>query len=78
MTAKRGIPETSEKILEILRQTPREWVSRSAIAEKLGRKRLNPYDLAALTVLAEKGQIKEKREKMPGYIGFQWVYRINE
>jgi hypothetical protein len=79
MSPPSAITTTAEKILLILRQSPQDWLSRSGIASRLGRKRLNPFDLAAIQLLLERGQIEARKEKeVPGIIGFAYEYRIKE
>ncbi len=72
------LSEQANKFLIILRQYSGNdhWLSRSDIADLIGKKRLNPYEVAAIDLLAENGLIERTREQMPGPIGYQWKYRV--
>ncbi len=53
-----------------------QWVSRGELAKHLGKKRLNPHEVAALDLLVERGQLEAEKRSAPGPIGYQWVYRV--
>jgi uncharacterized membrane protein len=72
-----ALSNQTEAILEVLKKIP-DWATRAEIARALGKRRLNPYELAALDLLVERGQIITQQEKMPGAIGFQWQYKVKE
>ena len=72
------LSDQATKFLTLLKQYSADsrWLSRSEIATLTGKKRLNPYEVAAINLLAENGLIECVREDMPGAIGYQWKYRI--
>lgn len=58
----------------VLQAEAGKWLTRNQIAEKLGRSRLTPYDIATLEYLANQGLI-EARQATRGVIGKRWEYR---
>lgn len=65
-----------QEVKEALRAFEGEWAPRAKIAHALGRKRLNPLDLAALRVLEVTGQIEVEKRPDPRPIGFITLYRL--
>jgi hypothetical protein len=55
--------------------TESTWISRKTIAQALGKKRLNPYNITMLDLLIEKGHIEIQQEANRTPIGFQLLYR---
>jgi predicted transcriptional regulator len=64
-------------LLELLRRSPDQWHTRQQIADKLGRRRITPYDLAQLDYLIEAGLI-EAHEGQRGAHGTRWEYKAKE
>lgn len=64
----------AEKLREALRSTPNEWLTRRDIAFKVGKKRLTPYDIELLDLLAERKEIYRAQEEGFSREGFRWVY----
>jgi len=54
---------------------PGEWFSRSDIAKLRGKKRLNPYEIGVLDLMAERGLIQRREVEIGGPIGYQYQYR---
>jgi hypothetical protein len=69
------LPEQAERILEILRGAEGEWMSRSEIAEKLGKKVLNPGEMAYMEIMELNNLIESKTSDARTPTGWQWVYR---
>lgn len=61
----------------VLQAESGKWLTRAQIAEKLGRSRLTPYDIAILEYMANVGII-EAREAARGVAGKRWEYRATE
>jgi hypothetical protein len=82
MPSKKGKPEIAirlpyqaERILEILRGSEGEWMSRSEIATKLGKNALNPGEMAYMEVMELNYLVMSKQAKARTPTGWQWVYR---
>jgi protein involved in polysaccharide export with SLBB domain len=71
------ISAQAEKILSAIKAAG-GWVSRQQLAESLGKKKLNPYDIATLDLLVREGRIQEEKLERPGIISYTFRYRINE
>lgn len=69
------LTEHGQKLLGII-QAAGGWVTRSFIADKLGRNKLNVWDTALLDRLAAAGLIDREKRSVPGGIGFEYVYRM--
>ncbi len=65
----------ANKIFEALKQTPHEFVGRSEIAQRMGKRQLNARDVAALDFLVEMGRAEKVRVKDPRPIGYRFEYR---
>lgn len=74
VTPKRITPE-AENLLSVL--SHKEWLSRSEIAERLGKKRLNVWTINLLHMLEEKQLIVAF--KKPGFSrdGYIWQYKLS-
>ena len=70
------LPERVENVLNALRSSETEWVSRRVLAEKLGRRQLNQLDVAALTLLEAQGQIEVERRPDPRPVAVVYYYRV--
>ena len=66
----------AEKLRGVLEESRNQWLTRRQIALKIGKKRLTPYDIDLLDLLAEHGIIQ--REQNEGYSreGYRWIYGI--
>jgi hypothetical protein len=64
--------------LHKLLQEMGDWVNRTDIARRLGKKTLNKWDLVLLDKLAERGLIETRKQPYHGPIGFEWQYRIKK
>jgi hypothetical protein len=72
------LTEHSDRLLEVLKQRPGEWVSRSDIARILEKRKLSAYDIAMLEILEHQGVIEIKHRDNRTPIGFEYVYRTLE
>ena len=65
-------------LLTIVRGAGGEWVTRSFIAERLDKNRLNRWDVKLLSNMAVYGLIEVRQVDTPGPIGYEWQYRAKE
>jgi hypothetical protein len=65
-------------LMNVLRESPGEWFSRSDIAKVLEKRKLSSYDIAMLEILQEKGLIEIQLRDNRTPIGFEFVYRVPE
>lgn len=63
----------AKKLLRSLRQYDALWLSRSEIAEHIGKKRLTPYDIQLLESFADMGLGEARKVEIKGTI--HWQYR---
>jgi predicted transcriptional regulator len=70
------LEEQTRQLLTALSEE--KWTSRAELAKLLGKKRLNPYEVAALDMLTAQGQIEAEKRPAIGPIGYQWFYRRKE
>ena len=63
----------ADHLLKILR-TSGEWMTRTQIAQAIGRSRLTPYDISCLELLATQALV-ETRQAKRGLFGTRWEYR---
>lgn len=65
-------------ILQAIRMSNGEWVSRKDIADVMGRgNALLPHDIDTLNDLVERGVIEVTRRPR-GLLGFRFEYRVKE
>ena len=70
------LSERQSQIVEALRkQKAGEWIGRAALAQALGRNRLNQLDLESLAALEALGGIEVNREPDARLAGFVMKYR---
>ena len=70
------LSERAEVLFADIRAIGEGWHSRAAISKRIGRKRLNIYDVALLDFLVEMGKLEVMQQEAPGPIGYQWLYRV--
>lgn len=70
----RDTPHSRELLAAISAQRG-EWVNRREIAERMGKKKLTPWEVGLLALLVDSGEIEAEQHPFPGSIGFEWVYR---
>ncbi len=65
------------KILEALYHVGADWASRAQIARAIGKRRLTPYDINILSMLARRGfvEVSTRPTTAPGS-EFAYVYRM--
>ena len=68
----------AERAQALKRALDSQWATRGAIARRLGKSRLNPYEVAALDHLAEQGQVEAREVKTNAPSGTRWEYRLKE
>jgi hypothetical protein len=68
----------SDLLLNVLKDTSNDWLTRSDIARLLEKRKLTSYDIAMLEVLQEKGLIEIGHRDNRTPIGYEFVYRITE
>jgi hypothetical protein len=65
---------------DVLRKTlegsTNHWFTRREIALKVGKKRLTPYEIDLLHLLAEKGAIQISQEEGYSRDGYRWLYGV--
>lgn len=75
LTPKSTFGERADKLQAVIEQTPGVTVKRSEIARRLGKKQLNPSDVAALDYLAEAGRIEQVKVEDSTPIGYRFEYK---
>lgn len=63
----------ARKLLHALREYENLWLSRSEIAENIGKNRLTPYDIQLLESFADLGIGEARKVEIKGTI--HWQYR---
>lgn len=69
------LPRPAQKLLEGLQAAEGQWVSRSELAERIGRKRLFAYDVQLLADLIHRGLVESRKRPREGFIPYEWEYR---
>ncbi len=65
----------TDVLLNVLKNAPGEWFTRSDIAKALEKKKLSSYDIAMLEVLELQGAIEIQHRENRTPIGYEFVYR---
>jgi hypothetical protein len=66
----------AEKMLAQLQAHKNRWHTRSEVAFLMKRKRLTPYDIQCLELLAEMGLIMVDKEEGYSRDGYRWLYGV--
>lgn len=66
----------AEKLLNGLEKKRNQWQTRNDIAKLISKKRLTPYDIDLLDLLAEQGYIRREQEEGYSREGYRWVYGV--
>ena len=66
----------AEKLLDALGGSKNLWLTRREVAFKIGKKRLTPYDIELLELLAEQGHIAVAQEEGYSRDGYRWLYGV--
>lgn len=69
------LPRPAKRLLEGLQAAGGQWLSRSELAERIGRKRLFAYDVQLLAELIHQELIEARKRPREGFIPFEWEYR---
>ena len=72
------LSQQSDVLLNVLKEAPTEWVTRSEIAKMLEKRKLSSYDIAMLEFLQEKGLVEIMHRDNRTPIGYEFVYRATE
>lgn len=72
------LSDQARRFLDVINANAGQWLTRRQIAGLVGKKRLNPYEIAALDLLTEQKLIDRQEVKVAGAIGFQYNYRAHE
>jgi predicted transcriptional regulator len=72
-----GLTAHQLRILQIVYDSGGTWLTRAKVAKALGKRRLTPYDINCLKMLAERGIIEEGTQETtaPGS-DFAYVYHM--
>lgn len=72
-----ALTEHQRKILDIIYSAEQGWMSRLELAKAMGKRRLNPYDMSCLDLLAEQGLIEvSQRPSRAPHVEFAHIYRV--
>lgn len=72
-----ALTEHQRKILDIIYAAPTGWMTRLELARAMGKRRLNPYDMSCLDLLAEQGLIEvSQRPSRAPHVEFAHIYRV--
>lgn len=74
MTRKR-LTEHAETLLEIIRRSGGEIVTRSDIAKALDKTRLNVWEVKLLDDLIGEGYIEGEKKPVKSPHGYEWTYK---
>lgn len=66
----------ADKLLNGLNRRRNQWLTRSDVAVLIGKKRLTPYDIDLLELMAEQGLIRVEKEDGYSREGFRWIYGV--
>jgi hypothetical protein len=66
----------AEKLQQAIATRRNQWLTRKMIAQAIGKKRLTPYDIDLLALLADHDLIRMKREEGYSRDGYRWVYGL--
>lgn len=69
-----SITPRANEILDILRKRG-DWTTRAALAEALGKQKLNKWDVGLLELLADEQLIAVDRRPRPDGITLEYIYR---
>jgi hypothetical protein len=70
------LSKQSDILLNVLSESPDDWLTRSDIARMLDKRKLSSYDIAMLEILQEKGLVEIQHRDNRTPIGYEFVYRI--
>ena len=66
----------AETLRSVLEGPRNQWLTRREIALKLHKKRLTPYEIDLLHLLAERGTIQIMQEEGYSRDGYRWLYGV--
>jgi hypothetical protein len=70
------ITDHAHKLLNALEKRRNQWLTRLDIAHLIGKKRLTPYDIDLLHLLAETGHIRVQQTEGYSREGYRWEYGV--
>jgi hypothetical protein len=72
------LTEHGEKLLAVIRRAGGKTVTRSYIADGMGKTRLNVWETKLLDEMATAGLIEAEKRPIKGPIAYEWVYRATQ
>ncbi len=69
--------QRARKLLEAVQTGGSQWQTRREIAQRLGKRWLNPVDVFMLDMLAEQGLIEQVKQPRAGIVAYTLRYRMN-
>ena len=72
------LDKQTDRLLNVLKDSQGEWLTRSSIARALEKRKLSPYDIAMLEVLHERGLVEIRHRDNRTPIGYEFVYRATD
>lgn len=69
------LEKQSDILLNILREDPGQWFTRSDIAKAIDKRKLSSYDIAMLEILQAQGLVEIRHRENRTPIGYEFVYR---
>lgn len=72
----RRITAHAQKLQRALEGRRNRWHTRRKVALAIGKKRLTPYDIQLLDLLAAQGLIRATQEEGYSREGFRWLYGV--
>lgn len=72
------LDKQTDRLLNVLKDSQGEWLTRSSIARALEKRKLSPYDIAMLEVLQERGLVEIQHRDNRTPIGYEFVYRVTD
>lgn len=76
MSKPQRVTAHAQKLLDGFEERRNQWLTRRDIAKMIGKKRLTPYDIDLLDLLAERGLIRMEQEEGFSKEGYRWVYGV--
>jgi hypothetical protein len=73
-----ALGQHAERLYAALRALGPGWHARPEIASKIGKRRLQPWDVAALDLLIMQGRIECERHEVDAPIPVRNEYRVRE
>lgn len=72
------LEKQTDILLNVLKDAPGKWFTRSAIARAMHKRRLSSYDIAMLEILQVQGLVEIQHRENRTPIGYEFVYRTTD